>query len=108
MGSFFSWCYPCLSQLGVVETLRGKKGGLRLKLTPDLINLGHLVRHVEPHFFVAECFDNKNASCVIAPACKLKHVLHEALEAFMHVLNQYTLADVIQNHDVLSVLLKLN
>jgi Rrf2 family transcriptional regulator, nitric oxide-sensitive transcriptional repressor len=96
---------PRLSQLGVLKTLRGKKGGLQLSISPKLINLGDLVQKIEPNFFIAECFDKTNENCVIAPVCKLKHILYEALNSFIEVLKQYTLADVIQNHEELSQIL---
>lgn len=49
-----------------------------------------MVRHTEESFDLVEC-----GSCVIAPACELTGILHEALAAFMTVLDRYTLADLL-------------
>jgi Rrf2 family nitric oxide-sensitive transcriptional repressor len=63
---------------------------------------------LEPHFDLVPCFNNAKAHCCIAPVCKLKGVLHEAQTAFMGVLEHYTLADVLQNQNELTVLLNIN
>lgn len=45
--------------------------------------------------------------CVISPACRLKVALHEATQAFLDVLDNYTLADIATNSMVLSQLLDM-
>ncbi len=97
-----------LSKLGVLKTIRGKKGGLQLNAKPEHINLGDLVQKIEPNFFIVECFDQANGKCVISPVCRLKHVLDEAKNSFIKVLAQYTLADVIKNRKQLSKILLKN
>ena len=84
-----------LVQNGFVETVRGRTGGLRLARAPEAINVGALVRSTEPDFDLVECFDSRTNTCVIAPACDLKAVLHEAQSEFMRVLDSYTLADLL-------------
>ncbi|MBL8800523.1 MAG: Rrf2 family transcriptional regulator [Planctomycetes bacterium] len=84
-----------LVQNGFVETVRGRSGGLRLARAPEEINVGALVRCTEPDFDLVECFDPRTNSCLIAPACDLKAVLHEARDEFMRVLDTYTLADLL-------------
>ncbi|GER70606.1 hypothetical protein BpJC7_19090 [Weizmannia acidilactici] len=39
----------------------------------------------------------EGGACIITPVCGLKHVLHEALAAFLFVLDQYTLEDLVKN-----------
>jgi Rrf2 family protein len=46
-----------LGLAGLVETVRGRNGGLRLGKEPKDINIGALVRATETDFFMAECFD---------------------------------------------------
>lgn len=94
-----------LGVAGYIETVRGKNGGLRLARAPDDIVLGDLVRHTEPDLALVPCFDPVNASCVIMPACKLRHALHEARAAFLQVLDDYTLADLVENQKPLMDLL---
>ncbi|MGH8808294.1 MAG: Rrf2 family transcriptional regulator, partial [Noviherbaspirillum sp.] len=39
-----------LGQAGLVETIRGRSGGLRLGKEPEQINIGEVVRNTEPDF----------------------------------------------------------
>lgn len=94
-----------LSQLGYLQTLRGKGGGIRLAGDPAKINLGKLVRQAEQDFELVECFQTSGCVCVIEPACILKKALHKALAAFFDVLGEYTLADLLKPSRTLSHLL---
>ena len=80
---------------GMVETVRGRNGGLKLKKEPAEINIGDVVRNTETDFFMAECFDREKNSCVYAPSCALKGVLGSATTAYLAVLDGVTLDDLI-------------
>ncbi|HZH61451.1 MAG TPA: Rrf2 family transcriptional regulator [Metabacillus sp.] len=90
-----------LGKMNVIETIRGRNGGIRLALPPEKIIIGDIVRKTEEDFHLVECFDKENNQCVISPACGLKHVLNKALQAYLEVLDQYTLADVTKNQSAL-------
>lgn len=79
---------------GYLTAIRGKNGGLRLRGRPEEINLGELVRRTEQDLTLVECFGS-DSQCALTPACQLKVVLGEALEAFFRVLDGYTLADLV-------------
>lgn len=79
---------------GYLETVRGKHGGIRLRQRPEEINVGQLVRVTERDLALVECMGEED-NCVISPVCKLKHVMAEALEAFLSVLDRYTLQDLL-------------
>ena len=81
---------------GMVETMRGRNGGLRLNREPAEINIGEVVRNTETDFFMAECFDRDSNSCVYAPSCTLKAVLGSATAAYLAVLDGVTLDDLIR------------
>jgi Rrf2 family nitric oxide-sensitive transcriptional repressor len=84
-------------QLGVggeIETLRGRNGGLRLKRPAAQINIGAVVRRTEPDLDLVPCFGDAGA-CAIGGACVLQLALHEALAAFLGVLDRTTLADLV-------------
>lgn len=85
-----------LNKKGYIETIRGKKGGMRLLMAPTEIRVGVLVRETEQDLSIVECFTSKNA-CKIAPVCGMKGMFGDGLEAFLQVLDKYTLADVIQD-----------
>ena len=80
-----------LTALGIVNSQRGRGGGMRLAMPPSEINIGLLIRKTEPHFDLVECFDLETNTCPIAPVCGLKGALHHARQAFLGVLNEYTL-----------------
>ncbi|MBE0486318.1 Rrf2 family transcriptional regulator [Marinobacter sp.] len=86
-----------LNKKGYIETVRGKKGGMRLHMAPNEINIGVLVRETEQDLSIVECFSEKNA-CKISPVCGLRGMFSQALKAFLETLDQYTLADVVQDH----------
>lgn len=97
-----------LGKLGYIETIRGRGGGMRLAGNPEEINLGQMVRHMEPDFAVAECFEpGRRAGCVITPACRLQLILGKAVQAFLDVLDNHTLADLLQNRTRLASLLNI-
>ncbi len=81
---------------GMVETVRGRNGGLRLNKEPADINLGEVVRNTETDFYMAECFDRENNSCVYSPSCTLKGVLNSATAAYLEVLDGVTLDDLLK------------
>lgn len=95
-----------LGKLGIIETVRGRNGGFRLALPPGDINIGKLVRQTEDGFYLVDCFnpDTPNA-CVITPVCGLSHILREALQAYLHVLDKYTLADIVKSPEAYRELL---
>lgn len=90
-----------LGRAGYVATMRGKGGGLRLARPAGEIGLGDVVRQAEPDMALVPCFGSPEASptgatCPIVPACGLRGVLDEAIQAFMAVLDRYTLADLVR------------
>jgi Rrf2 family nitric oxide-sensitive transcriptional repressor len=95
-----------LGHLGYVQTLRGRGGGLRLARDASEIRLGQLVRDTEAIQLV-ECFDAARNRCPITPACGLKRVLSEATEAFLAVLDRYTVADLLTQRERMRELLGL-
>lgn len=95
-----------LNHRGYIDTVRGKGGGMRLRLPPERINLGRVVRDMESDLALVECFDADNR-CVITPECGLRNVLGEALRAFLAVLDGYTLADILTDREPLQRLLNV-
>lgn len=93
-----------LGKLGMIETVRGRNGGIRLAKEPAQINIGSIVRLTESPINMVECFDQASNTCRISPACKLKHVLNEALSSYLKVLDGYTLEDLLQNREELRTL----
>jgi len=81
-----------LQKLGVVETRRGRSGGLRLAPGGRSTSIGALVRELEGHREVVEC-EGSNP-CPLRGACRLRAALRQAQEAFFASLDPLTVADV--------------
>lgn len=86
-----------LGKLGYIETIRGRNGGFKLAKKPDKINIGELVRQTEDGFYLVDCMDpNHPNPCILTNYCGLTRVFREALNAYFQVLDQFTLADIVQ------------
>ncbi|MCW5611544.1 MAG: Rrf2 family transcriptional regulator [Rubrivivax sp.] len=85
-----------LGRAGFLETVRGKGGGMRLALPPRDINLGAVVRSIEPDFALVECFDSGSSGCTLTGDCRLAGVISGALGAFLAHLDRHTLADLLR------------
>lgn len=83
-----------LARQGVLETTRGRGGGMRLKTDATQIIVGEVVRHTESDFRIVECFDEGTNACLLSPTCRLKRVFDEAMQAYFKVLDGVTLADI--------------
>jgi Rrf2 family nitric oxide-sensitive transcriptional repressor len=81
---------------GYVETVRGRSGGLRLAKPAASINLGDVVRRTEQDMALVPCLEPGDTSCAIRPCCTLRHALAEAADAFMGVLDGYSLSDLVK------------
>lgn len=84
-----------LVQHGWVKSVRGRSGGLQLGCPPKEVVLGQVLRKMEKSMALVECM-GEVSTCAIEPACQLKNVLFQARKAFLDVLDQHTLADVIK------------
>lgn len=85
-----------MSTLGLVESSKGKGGGIKLAHDPATMRLGDIVKKME-NMEIVECFNRDLNTCRISEICRLKHVMHEAAQNFIKTLNNYTLKDVAAN-----------
>jgi Rrf2 family nitric oxide-sensitive transcriptional repressor len=88
---------------GLLETTRGRGGGLKLARPASQIRVGHVVKLTENEA-VVECFED-HANCAIARVCRLSGVLAKAMAAFHRVLDETTLEDVVANRNGLHAIL---
>jgi Rrf2 family nitric oxide-sensitive transcriptional repressor len=93
---------------GSVRAVRGRRGGLRLNRAPAEINVGALVRRTETTWDLVECFDPATNGCPIAPVCGLKGTLERAQRAFLGVLDEQTLADLLPRAPAIAHLLHVS
>jgi len=74
---------------GLAISQRGRSGGIALARPAADISVGEVVRKLERGMRLADC-----ARCALRADCALSSVLAEALDAFLAVLDRYTLADI--------------
>lgn len=82
-----------LQKRGYIAATRGRAGGLALAVQGAQVSLGQLIRELEPDLALAECMGAENR-CVISPDCLLREALHKAREAFIAVLDEYTVVEL--------------
>jgi Rrf2 family nitric oxide-sensitive transcriptional repressor len=92
---------------GYLETVRGRSGGLRLARPAADINLGDVVQHTEQDMALVPCMSPADAVCAIRPSCQLKRALDRATVAFLDVLDEYSLSDLVKPRNALRDLLDL-
>jgi Rrf2 family iron-responsive transcriptional regulator len=87
-----------LVEAGLIETVRGRHGGIRLGRPASEITLLDTIKLTEESFAMAECFEGGgDVSCPLVDACDLNAALREALGAFFTVLDSYTIADLARS-----------
>ena len=99
-----------LGELGWVDTVRGRNGGLRLAPASLDLSVGAVVRETESDFALVGCFPDEHGdrrSCVIEPQCRLKHALAAARDAFLAELDRHTIGELAQPAGELTGLLGL-
>ncbi|MDP1731361.1 MAG: iron-responsive transcriptional regulator RirA [Devosia sp.] len=80
---------------GLLQTVRGRHGGIRLGRPASEITLLDTIRLTEENFAMAECFEGGDVSCPLVDSCDVNSALREALDAFFVVLEGHTIADLV-------------
>lgn len=85
-----------LAAAELVETTRGRGGGVRLVRDPTMITVGEVMRAMESDFAVVECLGPARY-CRVAGVCGARSVFARALDAYFAVLDEATLEDIAEN-----------
>jgi Rrf2 family transcriptional regulator, nitric oxide-sensitive transcriptional repressor len=80
-----------LVQLGYLESVRGRHGGMKLARKPEKIFAGEIVRDFEPDLRPLDC-----DSCIMAKGCQLTCLLQKAVAAFLAQLDAASIADILE------------
>jgi Rrf2 family transcriptional regulator, iron-responsive regulator len=97
-----------LTKANLIETVRGRSGGIRLARPAETMLLGDVVRKVEDNFDLVECFEAGETQCPLIASCGMSEALKEALDAFFGVLNQYSIADLTNKQRNIGILARLD
>ena len=84
-----------LAASDLIQTARGRSGGVWLAREPRDIRLGDVVRQTEPNFHMAQCFGAAAGACPFSPDCRLRESLARATSAYLDELNRVSLADLL-------------
>ncbi len=87
-----------LAKIKLIETTRGRAGGLHIGKETGRKNLKEILLATEESFFIAECFSDQKCDCFFLRRCSLKRELTNALNAFLDSLAQKTLNDVTEKY----------
>lgn len=81
-----------LHHLGLLETVRGRNGGVRLTPGAPGASIGAVVRDLEGATEVVEC--EGESACPLNRGCRLRGALRAAQEAFFAALDPITVGDL--------------
>lgn len=81
-----------MANSGLIESVRGQGGGLRLAKPTDQINLREVVELMEATLNPVNCHE---PVCLIETSCVLKSYLYQAQESYLAHLSQFTLSDIV-------------
>lgn len=84
---------------GLLETVRGRNGGVRLGAPADTIRIMDVLRVTEEDFDLTECGREQCSHCGLGAHCMYESALGEAMRAFAQVLERYTIADLVADTD---------
>jgi Rrf2 family nitric oxide-sensitive transcriptional repressor len=87
-----------LGAQGYIDTIRGRRGGIKLARPPAQIRVGAVIRDTEEDLAVMGCLPESRPEpgfCRIEGCCVLRRAFSEATLAFLDVLDRYTLADLL-------------
>lgn len=93
---------------GLLQTVRGRRGGVRLSRPAEQIRLLDVLKITEESFALSECMEDDHGHCPLAGQCSYTHALRRALDAFFEVIGEYTIADLADNSSDLETLLGID
>ena len=91
-----------LRRMGLVESVRGAQGGYTLALPPEEVTIGRIITAVEGPIALVDCLltdaEARGQSCERAGNCVTRQIWEEVRDSINSVLNNISLADLIQRH----------
>ncbi len=89
-----------LTEAGLVRTIRGARGGVKLARPASEIKVGEVICNHEQDQALVECFRADGGACTLLPRCRLRGMLDAAKNAFYRHLDKYTLAECLAGPDL--------
>ena len=85
-----------LKKAGLINSVRGPKGGHMLSRSHEEINLWELLNLLESKYTLVDCVDNGENGCDHIVDCPLRLVWGKAYETLMKQFQETTLDDVLK------------
>jgi Rrf2 family protein len=93
-GTFLAKIIAQLGTAGLVQAMRGTRGGIRLARAPANISLLQVVEAVDGSMLINECVSNP-ASCPLGPQCTVQPVWCQVQAELVDRLEKITFADLL-------------
>ena len=94
--------FAVLRRAGVVESVRGARGGYRLARRPDRITALEVVELLEGSVAPVSCIDDED-TCGRVGACSTEPLWREVDQAVRRVLDGTSLADLMEERQLLNI-----
>lgn len=95
-GKFLPQILSDLSRAGLVRSVRGFGGGVRLSRPPEKIKLIEILEAIQGNIFMYDCLKGP-IDCQYEPDCKLKKVYEKAQKAMKVEFSRVSLKDLESN-----------
>jgi Rrf2 family protein len=93
-GKFLPQILSDLSRAGLVRSVRGYGGGVRLSRVPDKIKLLDVIEAIQGTVFLYDCLKGP-IDCQHEPDCRLMKIYKKAQDALKAEFNKVSLADLV-------------
>lgn len=84
---------------GILTGLRGKGGGYRLNVSPELCTVGRILRITEGTLAPVSCLEENSQPCTRLADCRTLPMWKGLSEVISDYLDRYTIADLMQTDD---------
>ncbi len=91
-----------LSRAGFVKSIRGAQGGYRLAKAPEEYTVGAILRLIEGSLAPVSCLEEGADPCLRSGQCATLDVWKQMYEAINNVVDNITLADLVDKQNSLT------
>lgn len=88
-----------LKKNGIVESIRGSKGGFKLAKDTKKITVSNVIEALEGPLFPVPClmYENNNTNCLYYDNCVTKDVWEDITKEIYSVINSVTIFDIVNS-----------
>ena len=86
---------PALERAGILQGIRGAKGGYLLNVEPAEISIFEIIQAFDEDFSLLDCIKSSD-SCPKSPDCTSRYLWEEMSNELKHILQNMTLQELIE------------